>query len=107
MTQLPDNGGMGFDAVWYADFIHHLQGDGNYGDNYAKLIHNAGFGSPAAKAGIVAGDIILSAGNLPAVRYGAIARQLGANAIGKKIALAVARAGAVVNVDVTVEARTA
>lgn len=44
MTQLPDNGGMGFDAVWYADFIHHLQGDGNYGDNYAKLIHNAGFG---------------------------------------------------------------
>jgi 1,4-alpha-glucan branching enzyme len=44
MTQLPDNGGMGFDAVWYADFIHHLQGDGNYGDNYAKLVHNAGFG---------------------------------------------------------------
>ena len=64
-------------------------------------------GSPAAKAGILAGDIILSAGNFPAIRYGAIARQLGTNAIGKTIALAVARAGEVVNVDVTVEARTA
>ncbi len=64
-------------------------------------------GSPAAKAGIVAGDIILSAGNLPAVRYGAVARQLGANAIGKNIPLAIARAGAVVNFDVTVEARPA
>lgn len=64
-------------------------------------------GSPAAKGGIVAGDIILSAGNLPAIRYGAIARQLGANSIGKSIVLAIARAGAVVNVDVTVEARPA
>lgn len=64
-------------------------------------------GSPAAKAGVVAGDIILSAGNLPAMRYGAIARQLGANTIGKTLALAIARAGTVVNVDVTVEARPA
>lgn len=64
-------------------------------------------GSPAAKAGIVAGDIILSAGNLPAVRYGAIARQLGAHAIGKNLTLAIARAGAMKNVDVTVEARPA
>lgn len=71
------------------------------------MIMEVSDGSPAAKAGIVAGDIILSAANLPAIRYGAIARQLGANAIGKTIALAIARAGAVVNVDVTVEARPA
>ena len=44
MTQLPDNGGLGFDAIWYADFIHHVQGDGNYPNNYARLIYNAGFG---------------------------------------------------------------
>jgi 1,4-alpha-glucan branching enzyme len=44
MTQLPDNGGLGFDAIWYADFIHHLQGDGNYQSNYARLIYNAGLG---------------------------------------------------------------
>lgn len=45
MTQSPDQGGVGFDAVWYADFYHHLIGDGNYGDNYAKLLKNAGFGT--------------------------------------------------------------
>ena len=44
MTQLPDNGGMGFDSIWYADFIHHLVGDGNYGPSYARLIHTAGEG---------------------------------------------------------------
>ena len=71
------------------------------------MVMDASDGSPAGKAGIVAGDIILSAGDLPAIRYGAIARQLGANAIGKNIPLAIARAGAVLNVDVTVEARPA
>jgi 1,4-alpha-glucan branching enzyme len=48
MTQSLDSGGIGFDAVWYVDFYHHLIGDGNYGDNYAKLLKNAGFGSTAA-----------------------------------------------------------
>jgi 1,4-alpha-glucan branching enzyme len=45
MTQSLDQGGVGFDAVWYADFYHHLIGDGNYGDNYAKLLKNAGYGT--------------------------------------------------------------
>jgi 1,4-alpha-glucan branching enzyme len=45
MTQSPDTGGGGFDAVWYADFYHHLIGDGDYGDNYAKLLKNAGYGT--------------------------------------------------------------
>jgi len=45
MTQSLDHGGVGFDAVWYADFYHHLIGDGNYGDNYAKLLKNAGYGA--------------------------------------------------------------
>jgi 1,4-alpha-glucan branching enzyme len=48
MTQSPDQGGVGFDAVWYADFYHHLIGDGNYGGNYAKLLKNAGYGSAGA-----------------------------------------------------------
>jgi 1,4-alpha-glucan branching enzyme len=47
MTQSVDEGGVGFDAVWYADFYHHLIGDGNYGDNYAKLLKNAGYGTGA------------------------------------------------------------
>ena len=45
MTQSPDQGGEGFDAVWYADFYHHLIGDGNYGDSYANLLKNAGYGT--------------------------------------------------------------
>jgi 1,4-alpha-glucan branching enzyme len=44
MTQPREDGGIGFDAIWYADFYHHLSGDGNSGDNYARLIRLAGFG---------------------------------------------------------------
>jgi 1,4-alpha-glucan branching enzyme len=48
MTQPVDQGGIGFDAVWYMDFYHNLIGDGNYGDGYANLLKNAGFGVPGA-----------------------------------------------------------
>ncbi len=44
MTQPVNQGGEGFDAVWYMDFYHHLIGDGNYGGGYANLLKNAGFG---------------------------------------------------------------
>jgi len=44
VTELPDVGGLGFDAVWYADFYHHLIGDTNKGLDYAKLITTAGYG---------------------------------------------------------------
>jgi 1,4-alpha-glucan branching enzyme len=46
MTQPLNRGGIGFDAVWYADFYHHLIGDGNYGDSYADLLRIAGYGVP-------------------------------------------------------------
>jgi 1,4-alpha-glucan branching enzyme len=45
MTQPASNGGVGFDAVWYADFYHHLIGDGAYGPSYARLLYAAGFGN--------------------------------------------------------------
>lgn len=44
MTESLNVGGIGFDALWYADFYHHLAGDGDYGDNYARLLKVAGFG---------------------------------------------------------------
>jgi 1,4-alpha-glucan branching enzyme len=47
MTQPQDQGGIGFDSVWYSDFYHHLIGDGNYGDNYANLLRTAGYGNGA------------------------------------------------------------
>ena len=44
MTQPVNQGGEGFDAVWYMDFYHNLIGDGNYGNSYANLLRSAGFG---------------------------------------------------------------
>jgi 1,4-alpha-glucan branching enzyme len=46
MTQSLDSGGIGFNATWYVDFYHHLIGDGDYGDNYARLLKHAGYGVP-------------------------------------------------------------
>ena len=46
MTQPLNQGGIGFDAVWYVDFYHHLIGDGDYGDSYARLLKIAGYGAP-------------------------------------------------------------
>jgi 1,4-alpha-glucan branching enzyme len=44
MTQPVNQGGIGFDAVWYMDFYHNLIGDGNY-PGYADLLRNAGYGN--------------------------------------------------------------
>ncbi|WP_349262470.1 alpha-amylase family glycosyl hydrolase [Geminicoccus sp.] len=44
VTKPSDDGGLGFDATWYADFYHHLVGDGEKGPNYAKLLRTAGLG---------------------------------------------------------------
>jgi 1,4-alpha-glucan branching enzyme len=44
VSEPPDQGGLGFDAPWYADFYHHLIGDTDKGSDYAKLLKTAGFG---------------------------------------------------------------
>ncbi|MBV8882763.1 MAG: alpha amylase C-terminal domain-containing protein [Chroococcidiopsidaceae cyanobacterium CP_BM_RX_35] len=44
VTESPDTGGLGFDAVWYANFYHHLVGDTRRGQDYARLIPTAGYG---------------------------------------------------------------
>jgi 1,4-alpha-glucan branching enzyme len=45
VTRSPDEGGLGFDAGWYADFYHHLIGDTDKGSDYAKLLKTAGLGT--------------------------------------------------------------
>ncbi|MBI2909588.1 MAG: alpha amylase C-terminal domain-containing protein [Chloroflexi bacterium] len=42
VTEPPDQGGLGFDATWYADFYHHLIGDARVGPSYARLLKVAG-----------------------------------------------------------------
>ncbi len=63
MTQPPDNPGLGFDSIWYADFIHHLVGDGNYGPSYARLIHTAGQGDDDGLAMDYFGGALQGSGN--------------------------------------------
>jgi 1,4-alpha-glucan branching enzyme len=50
VTASADEGGLGFDAVWYADFYHHLIGDTDKGSDYAKLLKTAGLGDDRALA---------------------------------------------------------
>lgn len=42
VTRPLDEGGLGFDATWYADFYHHLIGDTDKGSEYAKLLKTSG-----------------------------------------------------------------
>ncbi len=62
-------------------------------------------GGPAAKAGVLAGDILLAVGGTMATRPGKIARQLGSDSIGRKLELTIARAGAVLTSEAVVEGR--
>jgi S1-C subfamily serine protease len=64
-------------------------------------------GGPAAKAGIVAGDIILSVDGTPAHRFRKIARHFGSDSIGRKSDLRVIRSGAVITVQTTIAERSA
>jgi 1,4-alpha-glucan branching enzyme len=50
MIARPDDGGIGFDAVWYVNFYHHLVGNPNQGTDKAKLLLTAGFGDDRALA---------------------------------------------------------
>ena len=62
---------------------------------------------PAAKAGIVAGDIVLSVNSTAAHRLRDIAAALGAESVGRTAELRVIRGGALVSVQATIEARPA
>jgi S1-C subfamily serine protease len=64
-------------------------------------------GGPAAQAGIVAGDIILSVDGTPAHRFRKIARHFGADSIGRKADLRLIRSGAVMTVQTTIAERHA
>jgi S1-C subfamily serine protease len=64
-------------------------------------------GGPAAQAGIVAGDIILSVDGTSAHRFRKIARHFGADSIGRKADLRLIRGGAVISVQTTIAERQA
>jgi 1,4-alpha-glucan branching enzyme len=44
VTKLPEAGGLGFGATWFASFYHNLIGDSDMAGGKARLIKTAGFG---------------------------------------------------------------
>jgi len=64
-------------------------------------------GGPAAQAGILAGDIILSVDGTSAHRFRKIARHFGADSIGRKADLRLIRSGTVITVQATIAERPA
>jgi 1,4-alpha-glucan branching enzyme len=50
VTRPWSEGGLGFDASWYSEFYHHLIGDSDRGQSYARLLHKAGMGGDGALA---------------------------------------------------------
>ena len=64
-------------------------------------------GGPAAQAGIVAGDIILSVDGTSTHRFRKIARLFGSDSIGRKADLRIIRGGTVITVQTTIAERKA
>jgi len=64
-------------------------------------------GGPAAKAGLVAGDIVLSVDGTPTRSLRRVATQLASDAIGRKAELRVIRGGMVLSLQAVIEARPA
>src|SRR5207244_1269535 len=62
-------------------------------------------GGPAAKAGIVAGDIVLTVNGIPTRRLRRIATHLASESIGRNADLRVIRGGRVLSVQAVIEAR--
>ena len=63
--------------------------------------------APAAKAGVVAGDIVLSVNDAPALGFRRLAGELAMGGIGRKATLRVVRGGTVLSLDAVIEARPA
>jgi S1-C subfamily serine protease len=69
------------------------------------MVMDVAAGGPAAKAGVLAGDILLAVGGALATRPGKVARQLGQGSIGRTLELTLARAGAILTSEAIIEAR--
>jgi len=94
--------GVGLQAVAVPDALRDTA-DQSSGLMVMSVVENG----PAAQAGIVAGDIILSVDGTPAHRFRKIARHFGADSIGRKAELRLIRSGAVMTVQATIAERHA
>src|SRR5258708_6387998 len=77
------------------------------GQSSGLMVMSVVEGGPAAQAGILAGDIILSVDGTSTHRFRRIARLFGSDSIGRKADLRLIRSGAVITVQATIAERQA
>jgi S1-C subfamily serine protease len=77
------------------------------GQSSGLMVMSVVEGGPAAQAGILAGDIILSVDGTPAHRFRKMAKLLGADSIGRTADLRLIRSGQVITVQTTIAERQA
>jgi S1-C subfamily serine protease len=75
------------------------------GTSSGAMVMSITAGGPAARAGIVPGDILVTVNGAPARSVRRIAAELASGAIGRAAELRVIRGGAVVSLQATIEAR--
>src|SRR4030095_4157931 len=80
---------------------------GQAGQASGLMVMSIAEGGPAAKAGVVAGDIVLTLDGVPARKLRRAVSHLGSESIGRSADLQVIRAGSVLSLQVTVEPRPA
>jgi S1-C subfamily serine protease len=94
--------GVGLHPVAVPDLLREAGGQAS-----GAMVMSIATGGPAAKAGIVAGDILVTVNGAPARSVRRIAAELGSGAIGRVAELRVIRGGAVLSLQVIIEARPA
>ena len=80
---------------------------GAAGQSSGAMVMSIAADGPAAKAGIVAGDIVLTVNGAPARGMRRIAAELASGSIGRTAEVRLIRGGAVLSLQVTIEARPA
>src|SRR5437773_8869977 len=94
--------GVALQPVAVPDALHERAGQSS-----GVMVMSIVDGGPAAKAGIVAGDIVLTVNGTPTRSLRRIATHLASDSIGRKAELRVIRGGAVLSLQAIVEARPA
>jgi S1-C subfamily serine protease len=77
------------------------------GQSSGLMVMSVVAGGPAAQAGIVAGDIVLSVDGTSTHRFRKLARHFGSDSIGRKADLRLIRSGTVITVPTTIAERPA
>ncbi len=106
VTEDPDAGGLGFDAVWYADFYHNLIGDTGRGPDCANLLSTAAIGDDRALAMTHFASVLAQSGNRKVLYHESHDEAGNSQFSGRTLVVAVNRAPVVGETRRWAEART-